>query len=258
MSGPPQGNKTPINLKLSIGGRPLEAVVDVPAKAVRSVDLLPILQAMDDAVIDVAAETVRQQGKTITCRAGCGACCRQLVPITETDAHYLCELIAEMPPERRRQVERRFDDALDALDRAGMLDRLLGAAEIADRDRRRQLGLDYFELKVPCPLLQDESCSVHLHRPMVCREYLVTTPAANCSAPLPQRIEKVQIPVTLSKLLSRFGDGKGERPARWLPLVLALRWVAERRGSDDPEVELSTLPGAEMFENFVNLVSSHE
>jgi len=186
MPDSPDGHKTLINLTLSIGGRPLEAVVDVPAGAVRSVDLLPILQAMDDAVIDVAVDAVRQQGKTITCGAGCGACCRQLVPITETDAHYLAELIADMPPERRGHVERRFDEALDALDRAGMLPRLLGAAEIAARDQRRQLGLDYFDLKIPCPLLEDESCSVHLHRPMVCREYLVTTPAANCSAPLPQ------------------------------------------------------------------------
>jgi Fe-S-cluster containining protein len=36
---------------------------------------------------------------------------------------------------------------------------------------------------MPCPFLEDESCSIHPDRPLVCREYLVTSPAELCAGP---------------------------------------------------------------------------
>ena len=55
----------------------------------------------------------------------------------------------------------------------------------------------------------------------------------------------------LSKLLSRFGDSVGNRSARWLPLVLALEWIA-KHGED----QASCLSGTQMFEHFLRLVAN--
>jgi Fe-S-cluster containining protein len=245
------GEKTVLNLKLAVGNKELEATVSLPRAAIRPVDVLPILQSFDDAVMNVLVEEVQQQGKTVSCKAGCGACCRQLVPITDTEARYLAELVAEMPDDQRAHVEDRFRTALAELEKCGMLDRLRDASELSELESRRQLGMDYFDSGIPCPLLENESCSIHSHRPLTCREYLVTSPPQNCSHPLPQQINRVAVPVMFSKVLSRFGDGVGRRPARWLPLVMALEWVANQGDSDQPRV-----PAPEMFNNFLRLIAA--
>jgi len=239
-----------INLKLLVGTEVLEAEVRVPAAPIRPVDLLPILMSLDDAVLGVIEREVNRQGKTITCRKGCGACCRQLVPIGDVEAFYLAEIVSEMPEARRKQVESRFAQALAQLDRQGMLQRLRRADELVTHESRRQLGLDYFACGVPCPFLEDEACSIHRDRPLVCREYLVTSPAEICRQPLPQQIARVGLPVMLSKALSQFGDGVGNRPKRWLPLVLTLQWVANQG-----DVTWARVPGPEMFRNFLKLVA---
>ena len=250
MSDPSGRERALIHLRLLVGAELLEAEVNVPIDPIRPVDLLPILMSLDDAFLGVIENEVNGQGKVISCKKGCGACCRQLVPIGDVEAYYLAEIVSEMPDTRRSHVESRFCEALDQLDRRGMLERLRRADELTTREERRQLGLDYFACGVPCPFLEDEACSIHRDRPLVCREYLVTSPPEYCAQPLPQQISRVSLPVMLSKVLSQFGDGVGGRPARWLPLALALEWVANRG-----EEVSARVPGPEMFENFLRLVA---
>lgn len=238
-----------INLTLQVGSEVLQAEVRVPVHPIRPVDLLPILMSMDDAILSVMENEVRGQGKAISCKKGCGACCRQLVPIGDVEARYLAEIVSEMPPKRRARVEARFAQALEDLERKGMLGRLRQADQLTTKDQRRQLGVDYFACGVACPFLEEECCSIHRDRPLVCREYLVTSPPRYCADPLPQQIARVALPVMLGKVLSRFGDGFGQRPARWLPLVLALEWTANH-----PE-DMARLPGPAMLENFLRLIA---
>jgi Fe-S-cluster containining protein len=230
-----------VRFDLKFGGNTVSARIQVPAEPIRPVDLLPVLHELDDALIGAAVE-----GKHISCRAGCGACCRQMVPISETEARYLSDLIASMPEERKERVTRRFAQAMELLASSGLLDRLLVAAA-SDAEERHRLGLEYFRLGLPCPFLEDESCSIHPHRPASCREYLVTSPAENCSTPRAGDIAMVDLPAQVSRVLYRFGDGRGEEPARWMPLPLLLDWVAEHREDTQPEI-----PGTELFANFMN------
>jgi Fe-S-cluster containining protein len=250
MTDPSRRERTLIHLRLLVGEELLEAEVNVPVDPIRPVDLLPILMSLDDAFLGVIENETTGQGKVISCQKGCGACCRQLVPIGDVEAYYLAEIVSEMPDARRSHVESRFREGLDRLDRRGMLERLRRSDELTTREERRQLGIDYFACGVSCPFLEEEACSIHRDRPLVCREYLVTSPPEYCAHPLPQQIARVRLPVMLSKVLSQFGDGVGRRPARWLPLVLALEWVANQG-----EVVSARVPGPEMFENFLKLVA---
>jgi len=230
----------------------LNVEIKVPTAPIRAVDLLPILMSFDDAVVGAYEKETVRQGKTISCKKGCGACCRQLVPISEVEAQYLTELVAEMPPERRHQVETRFRQAREELERKGMRERLLRAAGLTAPDERRQLVVDYFACAIPCPFLEEESCSIHLHRPLICREYTVTSPPERCADPSQQDINGIAIPIHFSNLLRRFADGEGNRPYRWLPLVLALSWASQE---SEP---MPRLPGPQILENFFRLVRQED
>lgn len=99
-----------------------------------------------------------------------------------------------------------------------------------DREARGQLGRDYFALGVPCPFLEDESCSIHPERPLVCREYLVTSPAEHCARPTPGAVEGVDLPGSLWMAFARLCDPSPEAETiGWVPLVPASEGVASHR-----------------------------
>jgi Fe-S-cluster containining protein len=232
-----------VRFDLRFAGNTVALRVPVPAEALRPVDLLPVLHNFNDALIDAA---VKSQSGRVSCQAGCGACCRQIVPIGEIEARHLAALIAAMPEERKQHVMSRFAEVVATLAAAGLLDRL--RAELpSTAPERHQLGIDYFRLGVACPFLEDESCSIHPHRPASCREYLVTSPAENCATPRADNIAMVELPARVSRVLYRFSDGRGEQPARWMALPLLLEWAAAHGGDTQPKI-----PGTELFTNFMN------
>ncbi len=211
-----------VSMSLRLGGEVLDAVLDVPAGPARIDDLVPALQALDDALVHQATRQAERAGRRVSCRAGCGACCRQLVPVSEVEARRLAQLVRGLPAAERAEVEARFARALDALASNGLLDRLRQPEALTDREERRRVGLEYFARGVACPFLVNESCSIHPDRPLACREYLVTSPAERCARPAPGIIDQVPMPTQLSQALMRFGGAAEPAPPRWLPLVLAL------------------------------------
>src|SRR4051812_46922093 len=102
-------------LRLKVGDLDIAHPITVPSGAVPATAVLPALQGLVNAVVG-AAET----GKAISCRKGCGACCRQLVPISRTEGEALLALVEAMPPERRRAVRIRFAEAEAAVAGAGL------------------------------------------------------------------------------------------------------------------------------------------
>src|SRR5436305_15331755 len=64
----------------------LQARVAVPAGPARAGDLLPLARALSDAVVRQTSQAVEETGARISCKMGCGACCRNLVAISEVEA----------------------------------------------------------------------------------------------------------------------------------------------------------------------------
>jgi Fe-S-cluster containining protein len=220
-------------LRLSVGELKIAHPITVPSAAVPATEIVPALQGLVNAVV-AAAEA--EAGKAISCRKGCGACCRQLVPISRTEGEALLALVEAMPGERREVLGQRFAAAEAAIMQAGLAER----AGRGDRD----LSLAYFALKVPCPFLEDESCSIHPDRPLVCREYLVTSPAELCSGPAQEGVTPVAVP-KVSLAARRLQDDKDE----WFPLALLMHWARSR-----PR-DVQRKPGPQWIERFLKLVT---
>ncbi len=168
------------NIELPIDGVPLEMKVSVPKIPVRPQQLLRTFQQMCNAFVELSVQRTEAAGEKITCRAGCGACCRQLVPISELEARQLNELVNALPEHRQQEIRRRFEVAKQKLQAADLLEIVRHPDRFAD-----QVLVDtakaYFRLGIPCPFLEQESCSIHADRPLACREYLVTSPASCCA-----------------------------------------------------------------------------
>lgn len=211
-------------VELALAGGTLHCRLTVPAERTSPVALLPVFRALAENIIVLATQEQEREGFPITCKNGCGACCRQLVPISASEARRIRDYIEELPEERRAEIRRRFGAARERLDEAGMLPRL-ASGEGLPREVLRSLGLDYFRLGIPCPFLEDESCSIYAERPIACREYLVTSPAENCAALSSKTVACVPLAGRVSSALMRAELARGDSTDRWLALALAPEWA---------------------------------
>ena len=197
-------------LRLAVGPLRITHPITVPSRPVAAAEVVPALQGLVNAVVGAA-----EAGQVISCQKGCGACCRQLVPVSRSEGERLLEVIEGLPAERRVRIAERFAAAETAVEAGGLVERA-GRSD-------RELSTAYFALGVPCPFLEDESCSIHPERPLVCREYLVTSPAALCAGPLQEGVTPVAVPK-----VSLAARGLQDEKDDWFPLALLMRWTRTR------------------------------
>lgn len=236
------------NLRMMVGPLRVETRLEVSSRPIKPTEALPTLMRLVNAVVDATEEEVGRKGLKISCAKGCGACCRQLVPISDVEAHHLRALVDAMPAKRRAAIEDRFAAASRRLQEAGLKDYLMAPTRQTP-DETTAFGLKYYELDLACPFLEDESCSIHQDRPLVCREYLVTSPAANCSRLAEGEIDPVEVP-KMSPLARTLTDPAGQQSTRWAALSLALEWAGEH-----PE-NFPLKTGPEWVDAFLKAVTS--
>lgn len=218
----PERELKPFEIGLRIGDRIIAARGSMPDIPIRIADFLPVLQSLSNAISEVAEKHENEAGRRISCKAGCGACCRQAVPIAPSEAVRLAELVQALPAERRERIEQRFTEGLRILDQSGLLDEFNTLDAGCEISQRQELGLRYFRQQIACPFLENENCSIHPDRPLACREYSVTSPAKNCASPSAESVRLVRRPKQLSHLLLRLEDSHGDAPPRPLLLIQAL------------------------------------
>jgi Fe-S-cluster containining protein len=225
------GAMVKIAFDMELGQERIRVSGSVPEAPVPARRMLPFFQQIADQVVGAAVREVEREGKTVSCKAGCGACCRQLVPITRTDARELHALVGALPEPRRTQVRERFAKALESLGEAGLREPVSRMQSLPPAERQA-LALRYLAQRVACPFLEDESCSIHARRPIICREYLVTSPAEHCVAGLPEHLREVPLETQLSAGTAWLESDEGR--GTLMPLVMALEW-AEAHAGDEPE-----------------------
>lgn len=212
------------SFSLPVGGGVLNVSVTLPQGRTNLTQLLPIVQGLENAIVGRISDETREAGRPISCRAGCGACCRQLVPVSLFEAEALSAWINSLPEENRAAIEQRFHRALTALRDAGVIDKILEQDWVEDGDLTTQLAIDYFHAGVPCPFLENESCGIHPIRPLSCREYLVTSPPELCADPSVHTVSGVRLPIKLSRALYSFGQEMEQDRRGWIPLVFLMAW----------------------------------
>ena len=238
-------------VELAGPGWQLRTEISVPKGPTTVAELLPMTHSFTDAMVGAIGKGIEEQGEKISCKKGCGACCRQLVPVAEVEARHIRDVVDALPEERRTEIEARFARARQTLASEGLLERLL-RPEGWDDGEGRVLGMRYFRAGIPCPFLEEESCSIYDDRPNACREYLVTSPAENCSRPTSGTVQVAKLPIKVWTALARFDRvPPAQRFIRWVPLITAPEWARAHPG------EPSARPGPELVrELFEHLTES--
>ncbi len=228
----------------------LQAQVPDPQGTMRWPEFVFNLFPLEERLVAMGVRAAQQEGRAVSCRAGCGACCRQPVPVSAPEAFLLWEMLAGVLPEKRQAYLERFEAAQDALRAEGFADRTLEGEAAAGKELVR-MAVDYFKLQIPCPFLEEESCSIHPFRPLICREHLVTSPADLCRHLIHPEIRMIRPSVSLTQVLVQmYSTWEGE-PATLLPLPLALDFAQSHR-----ELREKRHDAAKLFSDFLDLAAS--
>ncbi len=243
---------------LTVLGERIETSLSVPRGAVSPDGLLPLARGLTDRLVEIAVRVEEREGRSISCRAGCAACCRQLVPVTEAEARRLAQVIEAMPEPNRTRTRDRFQAARDAMEGIGMLNDLRddeSRSRLDAKDRLR-IGARYFAQQIPCPFLdENESCGIYEERPIACRTHLVTSPAEECSRPEAKRVAGVHVPsaphVSLAKACApnQDGSGSGNGTPPWVALSLVDEWAEAHPEPSAPR------PGPEALRDFIQAIA---
>lgn len=221
---------------LPILGENREIDVPVPEGAAPLGALLPMARAISARAMEIAVAHDEAEGRSVSCRAGCAACCRrQLVPISVVEARALTRAVEALPEPRRTAVRARFAAAVRAMEQTGLLDAGAPRGRMALRSELRDpqaawgdIVARYFAAGIACPLLEDDRCSMYEDRPIVCREFLATSPAERCQTL--GGASTVARPVHGSEALATAVREFTGEALPMLPLPLSLEW-SEARGA---------------------------
>lgn len=238
-----------LKLHLHVLGDDHELDVRARIGPTRLMEVLPLARAISEGVIGIAVEKVHAGGESISCKKGCTWCCHHLVPVSPAEAVRLAEVVEAMPKERRRAVKKRFEKAVRRMEEVGLLDARAGRGRAALQSTKtgaaeawEDASRRYFEAGIPCPFLENEACSIYSERPMICREYHVTTPASLC-ATLNTEVRDVPRPVRMSEVMTAVTNDLLDRDDFSIPLPLSLEWAGKNRGAFDCEGDGEELLG---------------
>jgi Fe-S-cluster containining protein len=236
-----------ISLKTPTGE--VSTAIDVPLAFVPIASIVPLARRLGQEAVALEEARTRDDGERISCQKGCAACCRMLVPVSAPEALALKEMIDGLPDERRHAVLRKLSGTRTRLEEAGLLARLtaLGETEspLSD-DEMEPINQEYYALRLPCPFLDQETCSIYEHRPAACRELLVTSPPELCDDLINNPVRPLPVPIRVGPALALLWSELKQGAPMLIPLPLAVDWAHTH-----PDEAKEVWKGAELMERML-------
>jgi Fe-S-cluster containining protein len=209
--------------------------VEVPTQLIPVTAIVPMMRRLGEEAQSLETARSGDSGKTVSCSKGCAACCRVLVPLSVPEAFALREWVSSMPTEQQARLAERLAHTKTLLLSRGLWQQLSALCETPahpDDDALEAINRAYYDLRMPCPFLEEELCTIYEERPAACRELLVTTPAEQCEDLVKNPVESIAVPVRVSTILGLLWQELTKTPARLIPLPLALDWAERHQGDN--------------------------
>lgn len=215
----------------------LTTAIEVPTGFVPITAIVPVMRRLGEEAHALEQARSMDNGNTVSCHKGCAACCRMMVPLSPPEAFALRDYVRSLPAERQQHVAERMARTKSVLLAHGIWHRLLEMGETLqppDDTALEPINRDYYALRLACPFLEDEMCSIYDERPAACRELLVTSPAEWCQDLVKNPVEQIPVPVRIGPALGLLWGDLTHTPARLIPLPTALDWAERHQGENQP------------------------
>jgi Fe-S-cluster containining protein len=148
---------------------------------------------LSDVVVRKAIAYQRRIGNPISCSTGCSACCKYAINVSLAEAFAINDMICQLPRESEQAI-------LGKLAKAGK-QLLKSYAKAPNSSQLVEFSRWYSAMDLSCPWLEKKLCSEYSRRPLVCREFLVTSSPNQCSLNVPFGRTIVDLPIKMAEVL---------------------------------------------------------
>jgi len=215
----------------------LTSTVEVPTGLVPVSAIVPLMRRLGEEAQALEEQQIVEAGRSISCKKGCAACCRMLVPLSAPEAFALRDYVQTLPEAERQRIHRRLEETETALSKEGLWPKLIEMGETTeppDDAALEPINRAYYALRLPCPFLEQEVCSIYEQRPAACRELLVTSPAEWCKDLVANPVQPIPVPVRIGPALGLLWGELTGTPPRLIPLATAVAWAERHQAENQP------------------------
>jgi len=202
-----------------------------PPATLDAADTAAVLARRQGELIERELVVLQEAGGAVSCRAGCAACCRQLVVVSPLEALAIERHVRTADRAQRRRWEEAHARHSRALSRRPSLMRRLQAFRAARGYLTPQEGdaleREYWAAQIPCPFLEKERCTIYPARPFACREHFVVTPPELCATD-PDAVRMPPTRFEFRAIAGQVGEQCLGLEDRLVPLFEAVAYAAEK------------------------------
>lgn len=239
-------------IALNTSAGQITTAVEVPTGFVPVTAIVPLLRRLGEEAQTLEGARSTEAGKTVSCHKGCAACCRMLVPLSAPEVFVLREWVRSRSADQQDRISTRFAETKARLLSHGIWQRLsalCNAPEPPNDDVLEDLNREYYALRVACPFLEEEMCTVYDERPAACRELLVTSPPERCDDLMNNPVEPILPPILVSTVLGLLWQELRKSSTGLIPLPVALEWV-----NDHEQENQQTWKGVELLDGALDKI----
>jgi len=238
-----------VSFDLSVADKKVPFRISITAKRAKLADIVPPARTIADKLILAFLETLAQNGQSISCRKGCSACCRYLIPLSVPEIFRFREELLAMPKDKGSRIlkscavaaKRILDESSESLD-----------ADIITKnnlDQTDHLSKWYAGLKLPCPFLSEGLCELYEQRPLACRQHIVTGSSFFCHPDNRGKPDVIAMPVNVLEAVGQLTAELENSEIEALMLPLAFSWA-----QDNLRRAERTWPAVTMVKRFVEIL----
>ncbi len=247
---PPTSERFEIALNTTAGQ--ITTAIEVPTGFVPVTSIVPLMRHLGEEAQALEIARLVDTGQSPSCQKGCAACCRMLVPLSVPEALALREWVRARPAVQQDRLSARFAEMKSQLLSHGLWRRLsevCNAPEQPKDDGLEDLNREYYALRLPCPFLEEETCTIYEERPSACRELLVTSPPERCDDLLNNPIEPIISPIRMSTVFGLLWQHLTRSSTSLIPLPLVFDWTDRHQAHNQ-----QTWKGTELLDQALDKV----
>ncbi|UCF16638.1 MAG: YkgJ family cysteine cluster protein [Phycisphaerales bacterium] len=216
------GHMKVVELELDIFGELLHTQIYVKDCSATLDDIVPVARAISSRVVHLVRRQSALKGIRVPCRRGChSACCYYLILLSIPESLHVANEVKAMRSQQRARIVNSCRAAKQRmqLEIAKFLS-YKKSLDLLDVQPTQlwEIGQWYGQLGQACPFLRDSQCTIYEHRPLVCREWLVTGSASQCKSDSATRPRMVKTPLDTSVALIELTAELSRRRREAVPL----------------------------------------
>jgi Fe-S-cluster containining protein len=243
-----------VDLEIDILDEKIGFRINVGQAQARLTDIVPLARTICSKINDAVIKNIQNNGEQIPCYKGCSTCCKRcLVPLSVPEAFRLKDEVDQAQAPKRQLIRKNCLIASRHLLTQKTTKKFVHQLSNSTSDKPADpdhISDWYSGLKLACPFLHQDICTIYEQRPLVCMEHFIIGSAGGCNDE-DCVAEVLDLPIRVSNALGQLASELEGTSIEAVILPLAIIWCDENKKRAE-----RTWPFETMVTRFIEIIQA--